>query len=230
LSLFVGFNFGLASVQWEFKLTPLLMEATPASFSPAIGTNDDNNNNNNNNLDDDEELLSIFPKSTSRTGAGTVTSSKQLEKRTKRFLEDSDLEDATNNDMMDDEDEGEEEDDEEEGDEDDAEGDYDYLDRYDREGRDSIGTRAESRSMRRKKKKRVVQGMAVMFDQLVLPLVSVSNAYRRQIKALEMVIKSKENEVVEALEMLEQNGINYHNRRKATERYDKQKTETKLKE
>ncbi|KAF8928135.1 hypothetical protein BGZ58_009866 [Dissophora ornata] len=75
-----------------------------------------------------------------------------------------------------------------------------------------------------------VDGMSVMFDHLLLPLISLTNAYRKQVKSLEAVIKSKENEVVEALEMLEQSGVAYHNRRKATERYDKAHAEARLQE
>lgn len=73
-------------------------------------------------------------------------------------------------------------------------------------------------------------GMSMMFDHLILPLISLTNAYRKQVRGLEVVIKSKENEVVEALEMLEQSGVGYHNRRKATERYDKLRSETRLQE
>ncbi|KAF9575387.1 hypothetical protein EC968_003438 [Mortierella alpina] len=75
-----------------------------------------------------------------------------------------------------------------------------------------------------------VDGMSVLYDHLVLPLISLTNAYRRQVKSLETVVKAKENEVFEALEMLEQSGTGYHNRRRATERYDKVRTETKLQE
>jgi len=70
--------------------------------------------------------------------------------------------------------------------------------------------------------------MSIMFDHMILPLITINNAYHKQIKNLEAIIKSKENEVVEALEMLEQSGIGYHNRRKATEKYDKSRAEAKL--
>ncbi|KAF9434573.1 hypothetical protein BGZ76_007781 [Entomortierella beljakovae] len=78
------------------------------------------------------------------------------------------------------------------------------------------------------KRKRKADGMSIMYDHLILPLISLTNTYHKRIKSLEAVIKAKENEVVEALEMLEQGGIGYQNRRKATEKYDKSKAEDKL--
>ncbi|KAF9910789.1 hypothetical protein EC991_005506 [Linnemannia zychae] len=73
-------------------------------------------------------------------------------------------------------------------------------------------------------------GVSVLFDQLILPLIALNNAYRKQTRTLEAVIKNKESEVVEALELLEQHGIGYHNRRRATEKFDKARVDTKLQE
>lgn len=73
-----------------------------------------------------------------------------------------------------------------------------------------------------------VDGMSVLFDHVILPLISLTNVYRKQVKAQEAVIKAKENEVYEALEILELSGINHRNRRRATEPYQKGAAETKV--
>ncbi|KAF9089877.1 hypothetical protein BGX23_006408 [Mortierella sp. AD031] len=73
-------------------------------------------------------------------------------------------------------------------------------------------------------------GVSVLFDHLILPLIALNNAYRKQTRTLEVVIKNRESEVTEALELLEQHGVNYHNRRRATERFDKARVDTKLQE
>lgn len=67
-----------------------------------------------------------------------------------------------------------------------------------------------------------------MFDHVILPLISLANVYRKQVKTQESVIKAKENEVYEALEILELSGINHRNRRRATEPYHKGAAETKV--
>ncbi|KAF9945485.1 hypothetical protein BGZ65_010688 [Modicella reniformis] len=105
----------------------------------------------------------------------------------------------------------------------------------DRDGDDGGGSQTFSnndlllRASSNKKSNRI-DGMSLMFDHLILPLISLTNAYRKQAKGLEAIIKTKENEVVEALEILEQCGVGYQNRRKATERYDKTNAEIRLRE
>lgn len=73
-----------------------------------------------------------------------------------------------------------------------------------------------------------VDGMSVLFDHVILPLISLTNVYRKQVRIQEAVIKAKENEVYEALEILELSGINHRNRRRATEPYQKGAAETKV--
>ncbi|KAF9182761.1 hypothetical protein BGZ51_008589 [Haplosporangium sp. Z 767] len=177
LSLFVSFDFGLANVQWEFKLSPMLASTGLHGQDPEA------------NLSDDDLFSHVTQKN---------TKGKSGPKRGRLFLEDSDAEGQDGEDKPED---GEHE-----------RNITDVL--HGLQGSSDIGA----------------IGMSVMYDHLLLPLISLTNAYRKQIKALEVVIKSKENEVMEALEMLEQNGINYHNRRKATERYDKSWTESKIQE
>ncbi|KAF9159171.1 hypothetical protein BGX21_003164, partial [Mortierella sp. AD011] len=193
LALIVEFKFGLANVQWEFKLSPLL-EATEINhqshFSNSLFPEP-------NLLDEELSLRSTIPEWTQPTG-----------KRTRRILGDSD-------------------DDEDIEDVDQDGIGYDGQDDSDNDN-DNNDDEDEDVGYRRNKKKKKVDGMSVMFDHLILPLISLTNAYHKQIRSLEAVVKSKENEVVEALEMLEQSGIGYHNRRKATERYDKARAEAKL--
>ncbi|KAF9987468.1 hypothetical protein BGZ75_000570 [Mortierella antarctica] len=160
LSLVVGFIYGIASVQWEFQLSPLLADSGHVHTLPG------------------------GPVEHGRSSALNRKSEKSKDQATRQrlrhFLEDSDQED-----------------------DDDHDDDPQHA---------------------------PVDGMSVLYDHLVLPLISLTNAYRRQAKSLETVIKAKENEVFEALEMLEQSGTGYHNRRRTTERYDKARTETKLQE
>ncbi|KAF9287871.1 hypothetical protein BGZ68_001149 [Mortierella alpina] len=162
LSLVVGFIYGIASVQWEFKLSPLL--ATSGNRHILLDDREHNHSS------------SLKRKSKKTKDQGT-------EQRLRNFLEDSDLEDDD-----------------------------------------------DDQPPQQPQEHAQVDGMSVLYDHLVLPLISLTNAYRRQAKSLETVIKAKENEVFEALEMLEQSGTGYHNRRRATERYDKARTETKLQE
>ncbi|KAF9962340.1 hypothetical protein BGZ72_007393 [Mortierella alpina] len=164
LSLVVGFIYGIATVQWEFKLSPLLATSGNASTL----------------LDGPEHEYSTTLRHKSKRPRERATL-----QRLRNFLEDSDDED-------------------------------------DRENENSVDGRTQDPIR--------VDGLSVLYDHLVLPLISLTNAYRRQAKSLETVIKAKENEVFEALEMLEQSGAGYHNRRRATERYDKARTETKLQE
>ncbi|KAF9957605.1 hypothetical protein BGZ70_009465 [Mortierella alpina] len=163
LSLIVGFIYGIATVQWEFKLSPLF--ATSESVRTLLG-----------------DGLEHRPSSSTLKRKSTKTQDQATLPRRRNFLEDSDQEEEDDNDKE--------------------------LQRDHAE----------------------VDGMSVLYDHLILPLISLTNAYRRQAKSLETVIKAKENEVFEALEMLEQSGAGYHNRRRATERYDKARTETKLQE
>lgn len=73
-----------------------------------------------------------------------------------------------------------------------------------------------------------VDGMSVFYDHLILPLISIVNVYRHQVKSQEAVIKAKENEVFEALELMEQSGVNHRNRRRVTEPYVKADADAKL--
>ncbi|KAF9200099.1 hypothetical protein BGZ49_009701 [Haplosporangium sp. Z 27] len=146
-----------------------------------------------------KEMLSMY---------GSVSEGKQPSgKRTRVFLEDSEDEDI------------------EDADQDDIE--YDEEDSSSDNDGDDVDY-GESSGNRKKPRRKKVDGMSVMFDHLVLPLIALTSAYHNQIRILESVVKSKENEVVEALEMLEQGGVGYHNRRKATERYDKTQAAAKL--
>ncbi|KAI1317959.1 hypothetical protein EDD11_007481 [Mortierella claussenii] len=207
VSLFVELNFGLASVQWEFKLSPLL-ESTgsrQASLSDAAQAATSGRDL----LDDG--LSSRFPRFNHRANE---------KKRSRHFLEDSDVEEERPSEDDDDDNDDDDDDDDDDGDDDDDDDD-------DEDGDNATdGERAKESKAQRKS----VDGMSVMLGHLILPLIALTNAYRRQARMLETVIKSKENEVVEALEMMEQNGISYQTRRKATERYDKVRAETKLQE
>ncbi|KAG0093238.1 hypothetical protein BGZ93_003312 [Podila epicladia] len=167
LSLFVSFDFGLASVQWEFKLMPMLSVASAPAISLAAATQE-------NAL---AGIRQIFSESTRKRG------------RTKVVLENSDDEEYDeglihNNNTLDLEDSQE---------------DVEYVD-----------------------------GMSVLYDHLILPLVSIVNVYRHQIKSQESVIRAKENEVFEALELMAQSGINHQNRRRVTEPYVKADADAKL--
>ncbi|KAG0027913.1 hypothetical protein BGZ81_005156, partial [Podila clonocystis] len=73
-----------------------------------------------------------------------------------------------------------------------------------------------------------MDGMSVFYDHLILPLISIVNVYRHQVKSQEMVIRAKENEVFEALELMEQSGINHRNRRRVTEPYVKADADARL--
>ncbi|KAF9299524.1 hypothetical protein BGZ74_008882 [Mortierella antarctica] len=73
-----------------------------------------------------------------------------------------------------------------------------------------------------------VDGMSVLYDHLILPLISIVNVYRHQVKSQETVIRAKENEVFEALELMAQSGINHRNRRRVTEPYVKADADAKL--
>lgn len=160
----MAFDFGLASVQWEFKLVPMLS----ASSAPAIPLTE---------ATQESALTGIrkkYSESTRKRG------------RTMMVLENSDDEeyDDGNSNTLDLED-GQE--------------DVEYVD-----------------------------GMSVFYDHLMLPLISIVNVYRHQVKSQETVIKAKENEVFEALELMEQSGVNHRNRRRVTEPYVSADADAKL--
>lgn len=189
--MIVGFEFGLATMYWKFKLSPMIASTsdvsrtlalkTAATFSqsPLFPTN----------------LSQLIDDVNGSGGSGSgidaradTNGSKKHGRRT--FLEDSEdeYEDNGARDFAPDDDDELEED------------------------------------------QRNADGISVLFDHLVLPLIALNNAYRKQTRTLEAVIKNKESEVVEALELLEQHGIGYHNRRRATERFDKARIDSKLQE
>ncbi|KAG0306054.1 hypothetical protein BGZ98_003041 [Dissophora globulifera] len=176
LSLIVEFSFGLAAVQWEFRLSPMIQSVPNRSHQLLSPTSDSY---------DPTADKALLPNR--HTSASKRKNTHGENSRLRNFLEDSDNEDEQDPtaaaDEMDDE-------------------------------------------SRRSKMK--VDGMSVMYEHLLLPLISLTNAYRKQIKGWEGTIKAKEHEVIEALEMLEQSGVGYHNRRKATERYDKAQAEARL--
>ncbi|KAG0359032.1 hypothetical protein BG005_001473 [Podila minutissima] len=167
LSLFVGFDFGLASVQWEFKLMPMLSAASAPAISLIEATQETALTG----------IRKIFTESTRKRG------------RTKVVLENSDDEEYdegllhSNNTL----------------DLEDGQEDVEYVD-----------------------------GMSVLYDHLILPLISIVNVYRHQVKSQETVIRAKENEVFEALELMAQSGINHRNRRRVTEPYVKADADAKL--
>ncbi|KAG0318523.1 hypothetical protein BGZ99_005620 [Dissophora globulifera] len=103
-----------------------------------------------------------------------------------------------------------------------------FLEDSDNEDEQDPAAAADEMDDESRRSKMKVDGMSVMYEHLLLPLISLTNAYRKQIKGWEGTIKAKEHEVIEALEMLEQSGVGYHNRRKATERYDKAQAEARL--
>ncbi|KAG0234425.1 hypothetical protein BGW42_006635 [Actinomortierella wolfii] len=72
----------------------------------------------------------------------------------------------------------------------------------------------------------IVSGPLLMYEHLSLPLVAILNAYRKQVRNLESVIKSKELEVRELLDLLEVNGIANQHRHRATEPYRSKDTES----
>lgn len=199
LSLFVAFDFGLANVHWEFKLSPMIQAAgsrQPMASSSQVEHQEDDDLLDNDGID--PSLSLGFSQPTQPIHMPTA-------KRTRRLLEES---------------------------EDDMEDDYAMNSQQSQDNEfhptQLIDDNSNNHSLNRKANQ--VDGMSMMFDHLILPLISLTNAYRKQTKGLEMVIKSKESEVVEALEMLEQCGVGYQNRRKATERYDKMRTETRLRD
>ncbi|KAF9166345.1 hypothetical protein DFQ26_008140 [Actinomortierella ambigua] len=64
-----------------------------------------------------------------------------------------------------------------------------------------------------------VDGPTLMYENLSLPLITVLNAYRKQVRVLESVIKSKEAEAKELIGLLDVNGIAHQQRHRATEPY-----------
>ncbi|KAG0237471.1 hypothetical protein BGX31_003596 [Mortierella sp. GBA43] len=193
------FDFGLANVHWEFKLSPMIQAAgsrQPMASSSQVEHQEDDDLLDNDGID--PSLSLGFSQPTQPIHMPTA-------KRTRRLLEES---------------------------EDDMEDDYAMNSQQSQDNEfhptQLIDDNSNNHSLNRKANQ--VDGMSMMFDHLILPLISLTNAYRKQTKGLEMVIKSKESEVVEALEMLEQCGVGYQNRRKATERYDKMRTETRLRD
>jgi hypothetical protein len=214
LSLVVGFNFGLASVQWEFNLSPTIQEPgketgketekeTPWKSNHSIRPPPTDEELEEMGISDRAWLLPEFTFMRPRSAADL-----HLE-----YLKDDD------------------------DDSDDERRDLDdnfrsYIEEKYRKSLERKGVKPNAIKSNTDKsntdKSNTMDGMSMMFDHLVLPLISLTNAYRKQVKGLEVVIKSKENEVVEALEMLEQCGVGYQNRRKVTERYDKSRTEARL--
>lgn len=189
LYMIVGFEFGLATMYWKFKLSPMIASTSDVSRTLALKT---------------AATFSqspLFPTNLSQliddvndggSGSNTRTDANGANKRGRRtFLEDSEDE-------------------------------YDEKQPRDFAPEDDDDELDEDQ--------RNADGVSVLFDHLVLPLIALNNAYRKQARTLEAVIKNKESEVVEALEMLEQHGIGYHNRRRATERFDKTLVDTKLQE
>ncbi|KAF9321066.1 hypothetical protein BG003_003829 [Podila horticola] len=169
-SLFVGFDFGLASVQWEFKLMPMLS----ATSAPAIS-------------------LTEATQESALTGIRNIFSeSARKRSRTKAALENSDNEE--------------------------------YDEEYDEELLHSSTLDLEDGP----EDVEYVDGMSVFYDHMILPLISIVNVYRHQVKSQEAVIRAKENEVFEALELMEQSGVNHRNRRRATEPYVKADADAKL--
>ncbi|KAG0296495.1 hypothetical protein BGZ96_009314 [Linnemannia gamsii] len=191
LYMIVGFEFGLATMYWKFKLSPMVASTSDVSRTLALKT---------------AATFSqspLFPTNLSQliddvngsggSGSGTdvradANGSKKHGRRT--FLEDSEDEYEDN-------------------------GARDFAP-------DDDGELEEDQ--------RNADGVSVLFDHLVLPLIALNNAYRKQTRTLEAVIKNKESEVIEALELLEQHGIGYHNRRRVTERFDKARIDSKLQE
>ncbi|KAG0344031.1 hypothetical protein BG004_004789 [Podila humilis] len=186
LSLFVEFAFGIGTLQWEFKLVPMVTPAMNAALSLTQPT---------------QFGTSLHSRLNSATKA----------KRGRLFLEDS------------------------EEDEDEDEESANSHSTY-----ETAGTRSLSQGRERERGGReeeehedgeepeLIDGTSVIYDHLVLPLIAIANAYRRQVKIQENVIKAKENEVFEALEMLDQNGINYRSRRRETEPYVKEDADHRL--
>ncbi|GJJ68792.1 hypothetical protein EMPS_01138 [Entomortierella parvispora] len=175
LYLTIGFNFGLATVQWEFNLSPLLastsdrpLTTTRTESHRAKNSATDNGEDDDNH--DDEDLLSLL------RGNRNSNKGKQGLKRGHQLLEDD----------------------------------------------DEVDREIETGPVKG------VDGMSVLFDHVVLPLISLTNVYRKQVRAQEAVIKAKENEVYEALEILELSGINHRNRRRATEPHQKGAAEAKV--
>ncbi|KAF9976382.1 hypothetical protein BGZ73_008660 [Actinomortierella ambigua] len=65
----------------------------------------------------------------------------------------------------------------------------------------------------------ILNGPLLMYENVSLPLITVLNAYRKQVRILENVIKSKETEVKELVDLLDVNGISHQQRLRATEPY-----------
>ncbi|KAG0377530.1 hypothetical protein BGX24_005942 [Mortierella sp. AD032] len=187
--MIVGFEFGLATMYWKFKLSPLIASTADVSRSLALKTAATFSQS------------SLFPTNLSQliddVGAGSGSGSNARadtnsnnKRRPRTFLEDSEDE-------------------------------YDDNEAREFTPEDEDELEDEQRN---------ADGVSVLFDHLLLPLIALNNAYRKQTRTLEAVIKNKESEVVEALELLEQHGIGYHNRRRATERFDKARVDSKLQE
>ncbi|KAF9130363.1 hypothetical protein BGW39_003157 [Mortierella sp. 14UC] len=189
--MIVGFEFGLATMSWKFKLSPMIASTANVSRSLALKTAATYSQSplfptNLSQLIDD-----VGAGSGSGSGSDARANANGNNKRGRRtFLEDSEDE---------------------------------YDDNEAREFAPDGDDELED-------EQKDADGVSVLFDHLILPLIALNNAYRKQSRTLEAVIKSKESEVVEALELLEQHGIGYHNRRRATEKFDKTRVDTKLQE
>jgi hypothetical protein len=187
--MIVGFEFGLATMFWKFKLSPMIASTANVSRSLALKTTATCCQ------------LPLFATNLSEliddvgagsgSGSDTRASTNGNRKRGRRtFLEDSE-------------------------------------DEYDDNEAREFAPDAEDELEDDQKN---ADGVSILFDHLILPLIALNNAYRKQTRTLEAVIKNKESEVVETLELLEQHGIGYHNRRRATEKFDKARVDTKLQE
>ncbi|KAF9928569.1 hypothetical protein FBU30_002307 [Linnemannia zychae] len=181
-----SFEFGLATMSWKFKLSPMIISTSNISSSLVRKTAATYSQS------------SLFPPNLSQliddvnagdSGLGLDTNGNRKRGR-RTFLEDS-------------EDEYDDNDEQVFAPDDDVELEYGQ---------------------------RNADGVSTLYDHLILPLIALNNAYRKQTRTLEAVIKNKESEVVETLELLEQHGIGYNNRRRATEKFDKAKIDTKLQE
>ncbi|KAF9582099.1 hypothetical protein BGW38_000644 [Lunasporangiospora selenospora] len=171
-----------------------------------------------------------------KANGSNVLHSVTTTKRRRLFLEDSDddtplkdphqpIDENSPEDSTDDENDN--------GDDSDSEDDIDRqgigaVNTFIQEGLTSIQESQERSQRRRRRRRRAIDGPTALFDHLVSPLISVTNAYKKQVRMLEAIIKSKENEVFEALEIMEQSGVNHHNRRRVTQPYQKGDMETKL--
>ncbi|KAG0047239.1 hypothetical protein BGZ83_007669 [Gryganskiella cystojenkinii] len=174
MNLIAEFDFGLASVQWEFRLSPLIVSTTDRESNRHGATIDEGEDD-----EDSDDLLTELRRNNTSSSKKDKSKDNRILKRNRRILDDG------------------EDEDEEEG----------TIRRGDKAG---------------------VDGMAIMYDHVILPLITLTNVYRKQVHTQEGLIKAKENEVYEALEIMELSGINHRNRRKVTQPYQKGTAETNV--